>query len=83
MNVNCMSYVFVCMNTWSPDGGALGKFVEPSGGRALLEEVSHWGWALRLEMPTPLPVLSASWQLTHCDQTASCSYHHVFPTMRE
>lgn len=49
LNVNHMSYVLKCVNTWSPVGGALGKFVEPSGGGALLEEVSQWGQALRFD----------------------------------
>lgn len=83
LNVNHMSYVLKCVNTWSPAGGALGKFVEPSGGGALLEEVSQWGQALRFDNLTPLPVHSASWQLVCCDQPASCFYHHAFPSMRE
>lgn len=77
----------MCSSVWTlgPQlaGGALRKFVEPSGGGALLEEVSQWGQALRFDNLTPLPVHSASWQLVCCDQPASCFYHHAFPSMRE
>lgn len=71
LNVNHMSYVLICVNNWSPVGGALGKFVELSGGGALLGEVSQWGQALRFDNLTPLPDHSASWQLMGCDQAAS------------
>lgn len=49
----------------------------------MLGEVSQWDQALRFDNLTALPVHSASWQLVCCDQAASCSCHHVFPSMRE
>lgn len=36
--------------------GLFGKAMEPLGGGALLEEVSHTGWALRASSGVPLPV---------------------------
>lgn len=46
------------LHTCSPAGGAIGKVVEALGGRAFLEEVGHWRWALRFYSPVPLPVYS-------------------------
>lgn len=42
------------MNTWSPVGGIVCKGLCV----ASLEEVCHWGWALRLQKPMLLPVSS-------------------------
>lgn len=36
----------------------LGRFVEPLEGKALLEEVHHWEWALEFHSFTPFPVHS-------------------------
>lgn len=35
-----------------------GKIIEYLGGAALPEEVHHWGWALGVYSPTPLPIPS-------------------------
>lgn len=58
--------------------------MEPLGGRALFEEVCHWGWALRLyslsSLPvcSPCPSISCMWR--NHGLSASCPFHHAFPT---
>lgn len=32
------------------------KFKKPLRGVALLEEARHWGWALKIYSPAPLPI---------------------------
>lgn len=45
------------LDMWSPVGRTA---TETSGYEALLAEVRHWGWALRVYSTAPLPVHSAS-----------------------
>ena len=42
----------LCLNTWSPVGETVR---EGLGGVALLEEVCHWGRALKLQRPLSFP----------------------------
>ena len=52
---------FMLLNTWSSVGGTVRRVVDPLGGGALLEEVHHWGQALRVgSLAPPLPVWSLS-----------------------
>lgn len=46
--------------------------MEPLEGRALLEEVGHWGWALRLYSLSSLPACSAAPVFPACDRTVVC-----------
>ena len=43
----------IYLNTWSPVGRTVLEGLESM---ALLEEVCHWGWALRFQKPMPGPV---------------------------
>ena len=52
-----------------------GKVMGPLGGGDLMEEVCHWGWALRFYSLAPLPVLSHVWR--RCD----CSAPHFQATL--
>lgn len=45
----------VYLNTWSPVDRAVWGDYGSFRGTALLKEVLHWGWALRIYSLTPLP----------------------------
>lgn len=55
------------LSRWFQARGVWGRGV---GGASLMEEVRHWGRALRL--PTPAQCSSVG-----CELTASCSDHHA------
>jgi hypothetical protein len=52
-------------------------------GVALLEEVCHWEWALRFQMPMPSPVFLSAYGLGHSSQLHISSFLHatMLPTM--
>jgi hypothetical protein len=54
----------ICLNTWSSIGGIVW---EGLGGVDLLEEVCHWGWALRFNRVAPLLVCSLCLMLAERD----------------
>ena len=49
---------FRCLNTWFQQVALFGTSMEPLRGGALLEEVHHWGWDLRVFNFTLFPVLA-------------------------
>lgn len=56
--LNMNIHIHACVGTFSTQ--LLALFWKTLGGRALLEELCHWGWALRFYSLVPLPVYSAS-----------------------
>lgn len=59
------------LSTSCPIGGAVWEGYGISGHIALLEEVCHLGKARGIDALTSLP--------DHCDLSAPCRGHHVFP----
>lgn len=76
-----MSYLnphwFMCLNTWSPDDGAVWKVVDSfrGGGGALLEEVGQWRQAWQIYSPISFPVYSL---LPYYRHVPSLSLSNVF-----
>lgn len=51
---NC-PYRCLCLNTYSQLVVLLGEISDPLADGALLKEVRHWGWTLKISNPVPLP----------------------------
>lgn len=91
LDVKCFTWVHVSENL-SPSGGTVWEcYGAPLGGGALLEEVHHWGWDLRVYGLVLLPVLFLGSLLVGTTQLlcflisrpVSCSCNLAFPTMMD
>lgn len=74
----------MCLNPGPQQVALVGDVIESLGGGAFLEEVHHWGSALKAYSLAPFPVCSASCLWFKIQPSASCSYNmpiccHVFP----
>lgn len=69
--------MLICLKSWSPGAGTVGKIMEPLVGRGLLEGVCHWGVSVEILLPESI-ALPSGYECTMIRQTPGPA-HHTFP----